>query len=111
MGFLVHYLLIFTFAQTHTLMEALKANLSRYKPSFDEALLVIAEKELGETPEVREEACVSLYIQYVAKNGPELAEKYSDKLTDPVFLLRFLRVAKFRVEKALNKLHLWLDHM
>ena len=85
-------------------MELLKKNLSRYEPSFDKALLERAEQELGETPEKREEACVSLYVQYVAQEGAELGQKYKDKLTDPVYLLRFLRVSKFNIEKALGKL-------
>jgi len=92
-------------------MEALKSNLSRYRPSFDIALLEKAEKELGETPEKREEACVSLYVRYVSQEGADLGEKYKDQLTDPVYLLRFLRVSKFNVEKALAKLKAWLDHM
>ena len=85
-------------------MEALKSNLYRYRPSFDIALLEKAEKELGETPEKREEACVSLYVRYVAQEGADLGEQYKDQLTDPVYLLRFLRVSKFNVEKALAKL-------
>ena len=85
-------------------MEILQSNLSRYKPSFGKELMEKAEEELGETSEKRHEAAVSLYVKYVSQEGAELAELYKDKLTDPVYLLRFLRVSKFDVEKAFRKL-------
>ena len=65
------------------------------------------EEELGETSEKRHEAAVSLYVKYVSQEGAELAELYKDKLTDPVYLLRFLRVSKFDVEINMSLPGFW----
>ena len=85
----------------------LNENLKNYSPAFSDALLEKSIKELNEDPETRNESCLNLYKKFYQKH-PHLCVKYNDQLSDPVFLLRFLRVGKFKVDKSLLKLVEWI---
>lgn len=58
----------------------------------------IAERELGETPAIRER-CLQEMREWIASN-PDIVSCR----TDSIFLLRFLRVCKYRVPAACKKL-------
>lgn len=85
-------------------LKRLNSNLNQYVCPFTPKLLEMAKKEVNENPETRNESIQDLYKTFCMNNPPELILRHNDSLTDPKFLLRFLRVAKFKINKAVERL-------
>jgi len=82
--------------------------LNVYEPAFSADLQKIAEDQLTETRERREQACQDLYKEICMSETPEFVKLHNSRLTSPRFLLRFLRVSKFKIDRAKGKLIAWL---
>lgn len=70
--------------------------------------LKIAGEQLCENPKTRNEKILELHMTFCRDTPVDTLINYKHHLTDPVFLLRFLRVAKFDVNLATTKLAKWI---
>lgn len=77
-------------------------NVDKYECTLSDELKEIAEKELRETPEIREHALLSLR-EWAVKNP-----RISTLRLDSQFLLRFLRFKKFSIPQAMESLERYL---
>merc|ERR1712226_383084 len=80
-------------------------NLKSYKPNLSELELQKAAQELNEfTSESRNHAINQLARQIEHTLPKQLIDSNINLLSNPVWLLRFLRSGKFRMEKSLKRL-------
>lgn len=89
-------------------LEKLNQNLKTYTCQLTPKLLEVSKTELNENPEIRDTDIRRLYQAAVKNFSPEILAKFENDLTDPKFLLRFLRVAKFKQDRAFEKLSGWI---
>merc|ERR1711976_244596 len=104
------------FLPSHSIMQAqpslsalVQEKLRNYTPNLTPQELEKAKSELNEhTAEVRNHAINSLARSLEHNCNPQFIAEFLLQISEPRFLLRFLRASKFRPEKSLSRLTKWL---
>jgi len=104
------------FLPSHSIMQAqpslsalVQEKLRNYTPNLTPQELEKAKSELNEhTAEVRNHAINSLARSLEHNCNPQFIAEFLPQISEPRFLLRFLRASKFRPEKSLSRLTKWL---
>ena len=92
-----------------SLTSLVQEKLKHYQPRLTVQELEKAKSELNEhTPEVRNHSICSLSRSIEHNCSQQFLSQFLPQISEPTFLLRFLRASKFRPEKALSRLTKWL---
>merc|ERR1711972_703428 len=92
-----------------SLTSLVQEKLKYYQPNLTPQEIEKAKTELNEhTSEVRNHAVCSLARSLEHSCSQQFLSQFLPQISEPVFLLRFLRASKFRPEKSLSRLIKWL---
>lgn len=95
--------------QNSSLSNLVQQKLKSYQPNLTAVEIEKAKMELNEhTTDVRNHAICSLARNLEHTCSSQFLAQFLPQISEPTFLLRFLRASKFRPEKSLSRLTKWL---